>query len=821
MAIDKKYYTVTDKETVNLLIQHINESDVIAYDTETNSLNMRKGKIIGFSVSGDVGIGFYLPTMKWNTETESLDELEIEGIGCHSIAKKIISMLIGKKLVMHNASFDCRFTTNFYGVNLLPSLWVETQLLVHTVQEEGTGMGVFGLKPLAISIQDHIGLDVAEAANKEQVELKESIVGNGGQVTRANYEIYKADMDILSKYAAADTDLTLRVCYHFLGRLKEEGLEKFFFEEEVMPLYREVTIPMEEYGVDLDIELISETREAIIKDLEENKKIVMDSLLALEGGRSWVIDHSLKEFPPKNKGSYAQRLCELKSADLVRTGKLNKFSFTVKAIEAMEDSPLKEFLQTNDLTCLDEKDVVRVSMSLWKEKNDNEYINIQSKKHLGAIAFDYLGIKPMTQTRKGQDQFDMDLLGHLAKEHPWAENLRIYNKLLKIKSAYVDRFYDGHEDGRYYFYYKQNGTVSGRYGSDAQQLPKPKEEGEDVPIIVHYNNLVRSFLIAGEGRKVIDADYESLEPHCFASVSGDKGLQDIFNNGWDFYSTVAIKTEKLEEDKIRYPDGVSPDKKSPVFLKKIDPVKRNKAKAYSLGLAYGMEAYALAMGLFSNKDNARAVKAANKEDKDKTPAVGPNNRPNQAAITEAKALIEGYFTGFPNLKTWKESSREQVKNHGYIVNKVGRIRHLPKVKAIHEKFGDDILDWRFRKGLETTVRPRMDKKTGKTISPKDQLLQVYRDYLNGLNNCLNYQLQSLAAAVVNRAAVQINRKLKEMGVDGRVQAQVHDQLIINVPEHEAERVAPIVQEIMENTTKLEGVTLKAPPEISDNWKEGH
>ena len=777
MSIEKKYYTVTDKESINLLIQHINESDVLAYDTETNSLNMRKGKIIGFSVSGDIGIGFYLPTMKWNTETESLDELEIEGIGCHSIAKKIISMLIGKKLVMHNASFDCRFTKNFYGVNLLPSLWVENQLLVHTTQEEGTGMGVFGLKPLAISIQEHIGLDVADAANKEQVELKESIVNNGGQVTRANYEIYKADMDILSKYAAADTDLTLRVCYYFLERLKEEGLEKFFFEEEVMPLYKEVTIPMEEYGVDLDMELITETREAIIKDLEKNKKIVMDSLLALDGGRSWVIDHSLKEFPPKNKGSYAQRLCELKSADLARTGKGNKYSFTVKNIEAMEDSPLKEFLQTNDLTCLDEKDVVRVSMSLWKEKNDNEYINIQSKKHLGAIAFDYLGIKPMTQTRKGQDQFDMDLLGHLAKDHPWAENLRIYNKLVKIKSAYVDRFYEGHEDGRYYFYYKQNGTVSGRYGSDAQQLPKPKEEGEDVPIIVHYNNLVRSFLIAGEGRKVIDADYESLEPHCFASVSGDKGLQDIFNNGWDFYSTVAIKTERLEEDKIKYPNGVSPDKKSPIYLKALDPVKRNTAKAYSLGIAYGMESYAL----------SRVLDVDQKK---------------------AQELVDGYLNGFPQLKQWRVDSREQVKKHGYIVNKVGRVRHLPKVKVIYEKFGDQIMDWRFRKQLSDQFG-------------KDNVMQVYRDFRNGLNNVLNYQLQSLAAAVVNRAAVQINRKLEELGVDGRVQAQVHDQLIINVPEKDAEWLCPIIQDIMENTTKLEGVTLKAPPEVSNNWKEGH
>jgi DNA polymerase I-like protein with 3'-5' exonuclease and polymerase domains len=46
-------------------------------------------------------------------------------------------------------------------------------------------------------------------------------------------------------------------------------------------------------------------------------------------------------------------------------------------------------------------------------------------------------------------------------------------------------------------------------------------------------------------------------------------------------------------------------------------------------------------------------------------------------------------------------------------------------------------------------------------------------------------------------------------------------LIINVAEDQAEAFAPIVQEIMENTTQLEGVTLKAPPEIADNWRDGH
>ena len=118
------------------------------------------------------------------------------------------------------------------------------------------------------------------------------------------------------------------------------------------------------------------------------------------------------------------------------------------------------------------------------------------------------------------------------------------------------------------------------------------------------------------------------------------------------------------------------------------------------------------------------------------------------------------------------------------------------------------MDWRFRKQLEGTYG-------------KEKVIKAYRDFRNGLNNCLNFQLQSLAAAVVNRAALVINRKAKELGIDACVQAQVHDQLIINCDKKDVAMFAPIVQDIMETTTVLPGVTLKAPPEISDNWRDGH
>ena len=772
MEIEKKYYTVQDSETLKLMFQHITDSKVIAVDTETSGLNPRKDKIVGWSISGDEGIGFYIPTLVWDFSKEELVLQTIDGTSTETISKNLLKALKGKKLVFHNASFDCQFIKNYYGIDLIEDIWVDTGLLVHTVYEEGAfGYGnPFGLKSIAIMNQEALGLDVEEAANKEQLELKESIKKNGGETTKVNFEIYKADMEILSKYAAADTDLTLRICNLYLDKLRDEGLEKFFFEEEVMPVYREVTIPMEAYGVDLDMDLLNKINEEITQDLEDNKKIVQKSILRTEEAKSWVMDTAFENYPPSHKGNWAQNLCMRYSLDIPKSEKTGKYSLTAKNIEALEDSPQKEFLLTGNVDVLDELEVARISMSMWKESNDGEYINIQSKKHLGEVVFKYMGVKPKSQTRKGTPQFDMDMLEDLAKTYDWAENLRLYNKLLKIKSTYVDRFLDRNQDGRYYFYFKQNGTVSGRYGSDAQQLPKPLEEGEDAPIIVKYVNIVRAFLTAGKGRKVIDADYESLEPHCFASVSGDEKLQEIFDNNYDFYSYVAIQTEKLE--------GVSADKKADNYLKKLDPVKRNKAKAYSLGVAYGMEAYALKMTLGVDQKTA-------------------------------EGLIKGYLDGFPQLRDWRENSRKKVKENGFIKNYVGRVRHLPRVKKIYDKFGERMMDWRFRKDLEAQGYGR------------DQVLKVYRDYRNGLNNCLNFQLQSLAAAVVNRAAVEINRKAKELNIDAIVQAQVHDQLIINVDEKDAEKFAPYVQEIMENTTKLPGVTLKAPPEISDNWRDGH
>lgn len=792
-SLEKKYYTVTTKELVSLMLQHIEEHEEIAFDTEDTGLNTRKDRAVGFSLCGEEGTSFYFPILKWNFQKNELEELEIGGHGCLDLARRILKRLVGKKLIMHNGAFDCPITKQSIGVDLLDSLWCDTIMLIHTVQEEGVGRGgaeTFGLKKVAIAIQDKIGLDVEKAANEEQIELRESIVRNGGSTTHANYEIYKADFDVLAKYAAADTDLTLRIYHYYSKILEHENLVDFFYNVEVMPVYKEVTIPMQEAGIFLDIPLLESTKADILRDMEYYRSEVSKALLGEEPGQRWVIDQAMKTFPVKKTGAWASAFIERYSLALPKTAK-GSYSTAKANVLALDLEPenewQREFLLTGNAELVPEKERIRISLQLWKELNGGEYFNVQSATQIADIVFNYYKEPPIKVNEEtGKESFDGLVIQEMSKKYDWCEKLRIYRKLQKIYTTYIDRFLTQQEDGKYYGYFKQNGTVSGRFASNLQQLPKPLEDEQDVEIVVHYNHLVRQFLIAGPGYKLADADYESLEPHCFAFVSGDEGLRDIFRNGWDFYSTIAIKTEKLEENTEKYPNGVSPDKKSPVFLKKIDPVKRNTAKSYALGVPYGMTGFALGKKL-------------------------------GVSTKEGQALVDGYLGGFPQLKEWYNGTRQKLYRDGYIKNYVGRIRHLKRGKEIYDMFGEQILDSKFRNNLVKQLEESgMDHHTA-----EKEVLAVYLDFKNARNNALNFQLQSLGADIVNRAMLAIVRKAKELGIDAVPIAQIHDQAIFRVEEARAEEFRGWMEYLMENTTILPGVELKAPAEIGDNMAETH
>lgn len=754
--INKKYKIVTSLSDKKELEDHIINSKYIAFDTETNGLSPRSCKMIGFSVSGDVGEAFYYPLYKWNGN--SLQPLN----GNLEKVKYYINLLKSKKLIMWNGSYDIQVVQSNFNINLTDSLWIEGMLIKHTLNENGP----FALKTTGIELQEFIGLNVEEAANKEQLELYKNIEKNGGSTTRTNLEMYKADLMILGKYACADADLTRRICKYYYDKLKEEGLKDFFFIEEVMPLYKNVTIKMESKGVKLDISLINKSKLEIEKDiiLLENK--VIEELKQKKEFQNWLKDTAIKKYPPKKGGLFGKEVIKRFNLEsfLIKTSS-GGFSLTKKSVDKLIDSEVKEFLLGRIENPSFGSDI---AISIWESKNEG-LINLSSKPQMSDLVFNYMKVAPISFTEKGTPRFNVDVLESLSnKGDIWARHLYNYNKLIKIRGTYIDRFLSNQEEGKYYFSYKQHGTISGRYGSDAQQLPRPLEKEQDDDIVLKYNNRIRKFFISDNDRLFVDCDYESLEPHVFAHVSNDIGLISIFNKGHDFYSTIAIATEGLYQ--------YSPDKKADNYLGKLNKQKRQTAKAYALGVPYGMGAYALGKSL-------------------------------DIPIESADVLINNYLTSYPELKKWMDRSKRKAQLEGFVKAESGRVRHLPRVKHIYKVHGDKILNFKYRNKLIKKY-------------DKEKIKNDYLDYKNGINNSRNYQIQAMAASIVNRAAIAINIRFKREGVDAYCCAQIHDQLIIDVPKDKKDYCLKIIQDLMENTTKL-SLKLKAPPELAKNWYEGH
>lgn len=759
----KKYTLIDSDKTFQEALAHLEAHKYIAYDTETTGLNVRKDSIIGFSFTGRVAFGYYFPMFTWNKEMRSLMR---HPFYTDERAYQLLSAIKSKHVVMHNASFDIRVTANYFKANLLSSLYADTVLMEHTLNEDGP----FGLKELCIVKAAALGLDEQDAANQEQLELQESVKANGGKWTGKDKDIYKGDLSPVAKYACADVDMTLRLFELNSKRIEEQGLTKLFYEDEVMPLQKYVTIRMEHRGVHLNLAQLVELYEQITKEISEYEKEVIDSLYAMPEWEAYITS-TLEQYVVSNKGSFAQEVCKLGGLDLP-IGATGKFSINKRAVEALEESNWKQFLLTNESTWLSSFDIRTIQETLHRKTEECEYlINIQSKTQLGNLIFNFVGVEPLTKTGKGAPQFNEDFVESIAPKFPWAEKLRVYNKLNKIKSSYYERFLDKHEDGIYYPSFKQHGTTSGRYSSDFQQLPRPKDEdSEEHPLVKKYNDTIRELVISPPGYVFIDDDYESLEPRCFADDASDEPLIKIFTDNLDMYSVIAIMAQGITD--------ASADKKAANFLKKKYPKIRQDAKAYALGIRYGMKAYKLAKSLNISED-------------------------------EAEVIIKRYFKAFPKLKAQMDRYLKEVKTTGKVTSKFGRVRHLPRAKEIYEKFGDAILDFRNLK--------KISYKTGVSYQ---ELKVIRKEYNNLLNNALNFPIQSAATSVVNRAAVAMTKEFMAKGLDAWVSLQVHDQLVATCREDQMEVAKPVVQYCMENTTLL-AMPLVAKPEVARNLREGH
>lgn len=731
------------------LIDEILTSDIIALDTETTGLNVRKDRVIGVGVASHTQ-SLYIPLLAWNGE-------HLVECAAMEDAMYLLNKLKGKKLVLHNAAYDLRIIKHDLGIDLLPALHCDTILLKHTLDE----VPPFGLKDIAIKHAAELGFDRDPTIEKKLME--KSISDNGGKHTKDCYELYKADVKLIGEYCEQDCKLTLAVYDYYSKKLEDEGLVDFYYKDEVLPLYKEVSIPMMERGIKLDLPKIRMLKESIEKELTSLEVEVQEKLREYSTDfKSWFFE---KEYPAKPAGNFAQELAEHYQLPLPKTA-TGKLSMAKAAIAALPDGEIKSFLLGEGQ--LSPEIVALIQQKIHGEQVGEYFININSKDHLKRIIFNFLGERPERHTEKGAYQLDDDFLHSIENKYSFILPLLVYNKLNKIRSTYIDRFLEEQEDGIFYPQFNQHRTISGRFGSDIQQLPRKMEDGH--PLVMKYTNAIREFFITRPFHIFVDTDYESLEPHIFASVSGDKGLQDIFNKNMDFYSTIAIMTEKLK--------GVSADKKADNYLGKVDKAARQKAKAYSLGIPYGMEAFKLGKEL-------------------------------NIAQGEAQRLVDQYLNAFPDLKKWMHATDEAVKKVGYVTSLVGRRRRMPEAVNIIKQHGAWILD-----SLE------LWKQYHESPTLYEEMKDTRRKLKNYINNGRNFQIQSLAASCINRSSIAINREFKQKKLDAIIVCSIHDQTVVECKKEIKDQVMEIVKRHMENVIELP-VKLKAPPALGYNFAESH
>jgi len=86
------------------------------------------------------------------------------------------------------------------------------------------------------------------------------------------------------------------------------------------------------------------------------------------------------------------------------------------------------------------------------------------------------------------------------------------------------------------------------------------------------------------------------------------------------------------------------------------------------------------------------------------------------------------------------------------------------------------------------------------------------------NLAKNHPIQGLASHIINRAIIAVATRFKDLGIDGKLIACVHDELTYIVREDQAAEAAKILKDCIENTTKI-AVPLSTTPLIADNWAE--
>jgi DNA polymerase-1 len=146
---------------------------------------------------------------------------------------------------------------------------------------------------------------------------------------------------------------------------------------------------------------------------------------------------------------------------------------------------------------------------------------------------------------------------------------------------------------------------------------------------------------------------------------------------------------------------------------------------------------------------------------------------------EAQAYVDRYFARYPGVKRFMDTARETARNHGYVETVRGRRLLIPEIHA------------------RTHQRRQYAERTA-----------------------INAPMQGTAADIIKRAMIDVDERLRREFPEAHIVMQVHDELVLEVPEGQASEVAAMARAVMAGAAALR-VPLEVEVGQGANWDEAH
>ena len=146
---------------------------------------------------------------------------------------------------------------------------------------------------------------------------------------------------------------------------------------------------------------------------------------------------------------------------------------------------------------------------------------------------------------------------------------------------------------------------------------------------------------------------------------------------------------------------------------------------------------------------------------------------------EAQDYIDRYFARYPGVQAYMDNTRALAKEQGYVETLFGRRLYLPEINARNK------------------MRVQAAERTA-----------------------INAPMQGTAADIIKIAMIDVDQWLQSDSTDARIIMQVHDELVLEVPNEEVERVTHKVCQLMSAAAQL-SIPLIVDAGVGDNWDEAH